>query len=326
MSNRRIFVTGAGGFIGRELCDHLEAGGHTVTGIDVAYPDDLPRLRPNLHVADYRDTDAVRDLLAGHDAVFHLASAHLDVSMNERDYRDINVYGLTGLLTACSEAGVQRFCHVSSVSVYGNLADWPAMEDTECQPQSIYGETKLAGEEVVRSHPADSRMKTVILRPTWVYGASCPRTRRLIRALRKRTFVIFGHGQNVRHPIYIDDMLHVLELALESDTDQGEVLIAGGPEVVTTRQLIDTMCSVFDLPRPPIQLPMWTGDLAVRVVEAGSAIAGIKPPVSSRTLEFFNTNNGFDISRARKRLGFEPRFNLQQGLSDIRSIIQNQMS
>ncbi|MDX1739893.1 MAG: NAD(P)-dependent oxidoreductase [Rhodothermales bacterium] len=324
MKPRKIFVTGAGGFIGRELCDHLVAKGHTVTGLDISYPDDSAGPRPNMHVGDYRDIPMVKDLVAGHDAVIHLASAHLDVSLSEQDYRDINVGGLRGLLSLCSDAGVRRFCHVSSVSVYGNLATWPATESTECHPQSIYGETKLAGETVVQSHPSESEMTTVILRPAWVYGATCPRTRRLIRAIRKGTFVIFGRGQNVRHPIYIKDMLHAFDLVLEDGAVHGEVLITGGPEIVTTRQLVDTVCDVFELRRRPVRLPMWMGSLAARVIEAGSTAVGARPPVSHRTLEFFNTNNGFDISKARTRAGFEPQFTLREGLSEIRSALEQQ--
>ncbi|NIV14933.1 MAG: NAD-dependent epimerase/dehydratase family protein, partial [Aliifodinibius sp.] len=62
------------------------------------------------------------------------------------------------------------------VGVYGNLENWPANEESECLPQSIYGETKLAGEREVKKFSEETGFPVVIIRPAWVYGPGCPRT------------------------------------------------------------------------------------------------------------------------------------------------------
>ena len=321
MSSKRILVTGAGGFIGLELCKHLAAAGHQVTGVDVRYPTGGSASAFERHTMDYRDIGATESLMRGQHVVFHLASAHLDVELSDEVYWDVNVRGLSDLMSLAVAEGVERYVHVSSVSVYGNLDSWPANEDSPCHPQSIYGETKLAGEAEVRAFCDRTGLPAVILRPTWVYGATCPRTQKLYRALRRGTFPMIGGGANVRHPIYITDLLQALDLAMGQPVAGNETYIIGGDQVVTTADFIDTMCKVFGLRKPWIRVPHFAGQVAARVIESGSAMIGIDPPVSRRTLEFFNTNNGFDISKARSELGFAPSYTLEEGLSDCRAAI-----
>jgi nucleoside-diphosphate-sugar epimerase len=98
---------------------------------------------------DFREKERMEELLRGVDVVFHLASAHLQVSLKESEYWDINVHSLPALLELARRSGVQRFVHCSSVGTFGNLSQWPANEESLCRPQSIYGETKLAGEDAV---------------------------------------------------------------------------------------------------------------------------------------------------------------------------------
>jgi nucleoside-diphosphate-sugar epimerase len=321
MSSKRILVTGAGGFIGLELCEHLAAAGHQVTGVDVRYPTGRSSSAFEQHTMDYRDISATKSLMRGQHVVFHLASAHLDVKLSNEVYWDVNVRGLVDLMSLAVAEGVERYVHVSSVSVYGNLESWPADENSPCQPQSVYGETKLAGEAEVRAFCDRTGLPAVILRPTWVYGATCPRTQKLYRASRNGTFAMIGGGTNVRHPIYIVDLLQALDLAMKKPVTGNETYIIGGGQVVATADLIDTMCRVFGLRKPWIRVPHLAGQVAARVIESGSAIIGIDPPVSRRTLEFFNTNNGFNISKARNELGFAPRYTLEEGLSDCRAAV-----
>ena len=123
------------------------------------------------------------------------------------------------------QADVSRFVHVSSVAVYGNLKQLPANEKTPCKPQSVYGDTKLAGEAAVRKFWEETGFPVVIIRPAWVYGAYCPRTLKIYRALRKGRFVTIGNGENLRHPLYIADMIEALRLAMEAESAVGELFI-----------------------------------------------------------------------------------------------------
>ncbi len=315
----KILVTGAGGFIGYNLSTNLNVQGHSVIGVDLHYPKEAakeqrPEFQPN--VGDFRDGDRMKEWLCGVDVVIHLASAHLQISFDEREYWDINVHSLRPLLNLALQNGIRRFVHVSSVGVYGDLKQWPANEESPCKPQSIYGETKLAGETEVHKFSQEMGFPVVIIRPAWVYGPYCPRTLKLYRTLRKGRFMMIGNGENLRHPIYISDMLEALRLAMEAESAVGELFIIAGERAITTNELVESFCKVVDVSEPKIRLPYWLGASMAVGFETVFRLAKMEPPVSRRSLEFFNTNNAFDISKAKKMLGFQPKYSFEDGLKD----------
>ena len=318
---RKILVTGAGGFLGHQLAHHLVMQGHQVTGADVSFSG-LQNPTFERHVADVRDRSKMRTALQGVEVVFHLASAHLQTSLDASEYRSVNVDAVRGLLEEAESCGVLKFIHVSSVAVYGDLASWPADESTACAPQNIYGATKLEGEGEVRRFSERTSFPTVILRPTWVFGATCPRTRKLYRALRNRSFIMIGNGENLRHPLYVVDFVEGFEALLEAEVRPADVFILGGDRPVPTRELVETICAVYGFRRPAIGVPMAAGTFAAAAVEGAFRLARREPPISRRTLEFFNTNNAFNTSKAAQELGFVPRFTLEEGLRDCRADLE----
>jgi nucleoside-diphosphate-sugar epimerase len=320
-----ILVTGAGGFIGYHLGNYLSDRGHRVTGVDLHYPDNImkssgPRFRTVS--GDFRDKSLMNELLSGTDIIFHLASAHLQIRLSESEYWDINVHSLRSFLDMARNCGVHRFIHVSSVGAYGNLNVLPANEETECNPQSVYGETKIAGEAEVRKFSDETGFPVVIIRPAWVYGPGCPRTEKLYRTLCKGGFIMIGDGDNMRHPVYIADILDAFGLAMENKSAVGEMFVIGGERAITTNELIDTFCKVFEMKKPKIRIPYTVGAVLATIIESFFSFIKKEPPISRRTLEFFDTNNAFDISKARKMLGFNPRFNFEDGLRQSRGWLE----
>ena len=283
MSFERILVTGAGGFIGYNLANDLIQSGFEVTGIDLHFPEN-PGARREARfkkvAGDFRDSQRLESALEGADAVIHLASAHLDTGLAEEEYWDVNVRSLPALLEQARAGGVQRFVHISSVGVYGRLADCPANEETSCHPQSIYGRTKLEGERKVLEYHRQTGFPVVVLRPAWVYGPGCPRTMKLFRTLKKRRFVMIGSGGNLRHPVFIGDFIAACKLTLDSANAVGEVTIIAGPKALTTSELIDGFCRALDLPRPNVHLPYAIGRCLAAGAEAVFGLLHKAPPIS----------------------------------------------
>jgi nucleoside-diphosphate-sugar epimerase len=325
MTSKRILVTGAGGFIGYNLANDLAANGWEVKGIDLHFPEDPGEGREarfDKVQADFRETSALANALEGADSVIHLASAHLDVGMRDEEYWDVNVRSLPALLEQARAAGVKRFVHVSSVGVYGKLATCPANEETACHPQSIYGRTKLEGERKVLEFHRETQFPVVVLRPAWVYGPGCPRTMKLYRTLRKGRFVMIGKGGNLRHPIFIDDFVMACKQALEATDAVGEMMIVAGPDVITTHELVEGFSRALGVPFPKIRLPYSLGKLLAVTAETCFGLIGKSPPVSRRTLEFFDTDNAFEIDKAKRALGYRPSFDLDQGLARTRDWLE----
>jgi dihydroflavonol-4-reductase len=322
MTGVTCVVTGAGGFIGYHLANALSREGCRVVGIDRHFPGDGDGYGPTLFspvVADFRDADPMRRVLRGASVLFHLAAAHLQVSVPESEYWDVNVRSLPALLGLAQEAGVGRCVHASSVGVYGDVGSTPASEETDPKPRSVYGSSKLAGERAVLEFGRQRAFDVVVLRPAWVYGARCPRTMKLYQALRRRRFFMIGRGGNLRHPVYVDDVVQAFRLAASRPEASGEVLNVAGERAVTTRELIEAFCTAFALPVPRLRVPYGAGAVLAGGTEWLCGLVGREPPLSRRTLEFFDTNNVFDISRARSVLGFVPRYSLREGLAATRA-------
>jgi dihydroflavonol-4-reductase len=314
---RRCLVTGAGGFIGLHLANHLAEAGWRTAGVDLHYPgDDGPQGGPRFEavVGDFRDQALMDRLLDGVDVVFHLAAAHLDQSMGESAYWDINAHSLPDVVQLARRRGVRRWVHMSSVGVYGRLAQCPANERTPAQPQSIYGRTKLAGEEAVLEAGGRVGLEVVVLRPAWVFGPGCPRTAKIRRMLARGRFVMIGRGRNLRHPLYVADLVTACELAASHHDAVGQTLLIAGPRAMPCHELIETFCQVYSLPRPRLRLPYALGYTMALLCEGLCRPLGKAPPISRRSLEFFDTDNAFDTTQTRHVLGFEPRSSLRQGL------------
>jgi nucleoside-diphosphate-sugar epimerase len=260
-------------------------------------------------------------LLDGVDVVCHLASAHLQISLDASEYWSVNVHSLQPFMQLAMENGVKRFIHTSSVGVYGDIQELPADEETLCKPQSIYGETKLAGEEEIWQFSRKNGLPAVILRPAWVYGTWCPRTLKLYRALRKGRFVMIGKGNNFRHPVHISDMLEAYRLSMEKKAE-GELFVIGGERPVTTLELIHTFCDDMGLRKPKFRIPYSLGFAAAVSAEKAFGIMKKEPPVSRRTLEFFTSNTAFDTFKARNLLGFMPKQSLSNGLRACREWLE----
>jgi nucleoside-diphosphate-sugar epimerase len=319
--SKKILVIGAGGFIGYNLCIALADSGYEVIGVNRHYPKhvlDSTEKKFRAVASDFRNWNLMRDLLSGVEVVFHLASAHLQISLPDSEYWDVNVHSLKPLLELAQKCGVKRFVHASSVSVYGDLTEMPATEESPCNPQSIYGQTKLAGEKEVFSFAETTGFPVVVTRPAWVYGPHCPRTLRLFKALRKGRFAMIGNGGNLRHPIFIADMIEAFRLTMEAESALGELFLIAGQAPISTKELVQSFCEVLDLPPIRIRMPYLVGAAMASGLEAIFWLARKEPPLSRRSLEFFKTNNAFDISKANKMLGFQPRFSFKEGLGHIR--------
>ena len=311
----RALVTGAGGFIGSHLIRYLAGRGWIVRAIDVRPASGALHGNISYRVCDIRDASVLSEAVDGVDYVFNLASVHLDVHANFEQFQSVNVDALERVVESSANARIRRLIQVSSVGVYGHVVAPPAKEDAPLHPENDYERTKVAGEEVARRAASRLGVDLVIVRPSWVYGTGCPRTAKLLRSLRKGRFFYLGRGENLRHPLYIDDFLEGVELAALAPAGiAGGTFNLAGPRWMTVREMVSQFAQASGVRPPTLHAPRWVGMTLGWAAEQVSAVTGAEPPISRRTLAFFDNDNAFDISAARGAFGFDPRTELPAGV------------
>lgn len=314
---RCAVVTGAAGFIGTHLSRRLAALGHRVIAVDIReQPPSLNVRDLSYHRVDIRDRVQVEELLQGVSVLFHLASAHLEVHAPPEVYHATNVKASENLVRACKAVGVQRLIHTSSVGIYGNIADPPAREESPKRPKTVYERTKLAGEQAALRTADELGQDIVVLRPAWVYGPGCPRTAKLMRSLQRRVFFYIGDGSNLRHPIFIDEMIDAYLLAAETSASaSGRPYVVAGPRYVQLREYVSTFARLLDLQPPQLSIPRSAAVALGWFAERAFAVLRREPPFSRRSLAFFENDSAFDTTAARDQLGFKPTIDIEEGLA-----------
>lgn len=310
-------VTGAAGFIGSNLCEHLLASGIPVVGLDnfftghcrnverlqAAYPGTFRFIE-----GDIREADATARAAAGCDVVTHLA-AQVSVQRSIDDPTEtngINVDGFLGVYATALKQGARSFVYASSCSVYGDNPELPLGETSQTAPLSPYAASKLADElyagALGRLNPA---MRVVGLRFFNVYGpwqdhnggyaAVIPRWIAALMAGQRP--VIFGDGSATRDFVFVADVCEAIQSASRHDN-------RGKPAVFNVASA--TRTSILDLYRAIADV---VGKASRAVPFAGPEFQASRP---GDILHSFA-----DIGRIEAALGYRPNTRLHDGLVAI---------
>ena len=312
----RTLVTGATGFTGGHLARTLAARGHSVLAL-VRDARQAPSLRGagiEVVVGDLRQPASWLPALERIDTVYHVAAIYRQAGVAASAYRAVNATAVRDLVDAASRSGVRRVVHCSTVGVHGDVERPPADEDAPLRPGDVYQESKLEGERLARETADRSGIELVIVRPTGIYGPGDRRLLKLFRGVARRRFPILGRGDIYYHLTYIDDLVEGFLLCGNHPGSAGQTFILGGPEVTTLNELVRLIAKAAGVPPPRLHRPVWPVWIAGALVEAACVPLRIEPPLYRRRVDFYTKSRAFDISRARRLIGYAPRVGLQEGI------------
>jgi nucleoside-diphosphate-sugar epimerase len=260
----RILVTGASGFVGRELVQRLNASGHDVFGLTRK---DLIERGESGDAAQLESARWSR-LMAEEriDAVVHLAArAHVvtDPDSDARSqFRRVNVTLTERLVAGAIGAGVRRLVHLSSIGVLGNDSGARAFDSLDAaHPVGPYAQSKWEAEQRLAQLVQGARLETVVIRPPLVYGPGVKGNfLRLLRLVDSGLPLPFAGMPARRSFLGLENLCHLISITLEHPAAAGQTLLAADSESVTLPELLREMgeglgrhVRLFHLPRKLIR-------------------------------------------------------------------------
>ena len=315
MAEQKILVTGGTGFIGGHLCERLAREGYSVRALvrDPRRSAELRQWGVEIAVGDLRDLKTLERAAEGVDIVYHIAALFRRQSATRQEMWDTNAEGTKNMLEAAMRAGVHRFVHCSTAGVHGDIKNPPANEDTPYSPIKDE-QSKIEAERAVFRYMTERRLPVSLFRPSGAYGPRDLRFLKLFKAINRRLFVMVGSGETFCHLVYIDDLIEGILLCGTKQTAIGNAYILAGDEPVTLNQLANLVAEVLGVRPPRLRVPFAPVYLAGLVCAAICKPLGLQPPLSRRRVNFFRVSKAFDISKAKRELGFNPKIDLETGL------------
>ncbi|MCP3804492.1 NAD-dependent epimerase/dehydratase family protein [Allokutzneria sp. A3M-2-11 16] len=315
----KILVTGGGGFLGKAVCARLLAAGHEVTSFSRNYHADL---EVDQLQGDLQDYGTVTAAVAGRDAVVH-CGAKAGQWGQTYEFYGINVLGTDHVIKACRENGVPRLVHTSSPSVVHNGQDLEGVDENAPYAKHFHGDyprTKAEAEKRVLAANSPE-LATVALRPHLIWGPGDPHflPRIIGRARAGRMRLIGPPGKRV-DTIYIDNAADAHLLAVErlepGSPIAGRAYFLTQDDPRTADETLNALLAVAGLPPETRRVPFALAKFAATVVEGAYRLAAVRaePPLTRMVIQHGGTSHWFDISAARRDLGYHPKVSTEEGL------------
>jgi len=272
----KVFLTGGTGFIGTHLVSALLARGHYVTCL-VRSPQKCAGLESRgvrLARGDLHTPEALREGCAGAEVIIHLAG--VIAGRNAAEFIRANRDGTANVLAAAQEANrtaaVRRFVFVSSIAATGPTVPGRALDESApLHPVTPYGESKRAGEALVRA----AGLPWTIVRPPIVYGEWDRATLRIFALANRGVLPLFGDGSQELSAIHGADLAQALTAAAESAPAEGRVYFAAHPEMTTARGLGLAVGRAVGRAHPlVIPIPVPIARVLLTVVGTAARVAG----------------------------------------------------
>lgn len=326
MSDASVVVTGASGLVGYHVVKHLAERGYRVTALlrEQSNQEALRKLPGSItvKVAELSDPEALKEAMSASEAVVHAAGC-VDAFGEREKIVAVNVHGTRACLEAAVASRVEHFVHISSLSVITGQGDQYGLgEDAPLRYcGEAYADSKVEAEKLVMAEAAGTRIRVTALRPGFIYGpgerAWMPR---LIQSLASGKAMLIDGGIKETNVIYIENLCRAVQLTLFNPNAYGQVYNLTDGQRVTKKELFDAICDGLGYARIKRTVP---GPLARLACELVSRLAPYLPQEMQRKLGRYSraafrlagVNQGFDISKAERELGYADRIPFAQGIS-----------
>ena len=323
-----VLVTGGGGFLGKAIIRLLLKRGDHVTSFSRKHHKNIASLKVEQVLGDLKDYEKVKAACKGMDIVFH-AAAKPGVWGAYKDYFETNVKGTENIISSCISNKVQRLVYTGSPSVVFDGGDMEGIDESAPYPEKLqtpYQKTKAIAEQKVVK--VSNKIRTITLRPHLIWGPGDNHLVPRIIARANRMFIV-GKGKNLVDTVYVDNAAtaHILaadRLAEKKDLS-GKIYFISQDEPVCLWDIINEILKAAGLApvtRSVSHKTAWIAGALLELVYKAFRIRG-EPQMTRFVADELATAHWFDISAAKKDLGYFPEISTKEGLERLKEWLHN---
>lgn len=306
----KVLITGANGFIGREIVAELSANCEIIklAGKNSKSDDYL-----NIDITNKTEVESLANL-ENIDALIHTAGlAHQFGEKAREDFFKVNVVGTENICNLAVKLNVKHFILISSVSVYGKSKNsaQEVDEEVDCQPEGFYAESKWESEKVARRICEENKIALTILRPATVIGeGDAGNVFRLIEAIDKKKFLWIGKGENSKSLIYKKDVAKACKSVLQKRTAETEVFNISA-EPLTMSEIVSNISENLGKKIPKIYVP---ANFLIKVLRICSGMNFGRLKKILETIEKWVAEDVYISEKIREKYDFSTEVSVKEAI------------
>jgi len=308
-----VLVTGANGFIGSRLCRLLAASGYALRILcretsNLTLLADIPYSKT---IGDITRVESLASAVKDVDYIIHLAG--LVKAPTEAEFYRVNQQGTLNLINAVKNTNLKlrRFVYISSLAAAGPSDGAPRKVTDPPAPLTMYGRSKLAGEEALR--PFMDLIPISIIRPPGVYGPGDREIFTLFDAVNKGLKPYMAGGHNKVQLVFVDDLATGIMAVMESENARGRTYFIADDTPRTTRDMLDTIGKLLDKRALGVYIPLWLVNLLAFFTEMAFKMVGQVAMFSREKVRELTTDWEIDVSDAKRDLDFATHMDFETG-------------
>lgn len=327
----KALVTGGGGFLGQAIVRQLRQRGDQVRSLSRSHYAELERLGVQQYCGDVSDAAAVAEAVREVDMVFHVA-AKAGIWGKYQDYFNVNVRGTRNILNACRSHGVRRLVYTSTPSVVHTGKDLDGVDESTPIPRHFeahYPATKAIAEgEVLAAN--DCNLATVALRPHLIWGPGDNHLLpRLLQRVNAGKFRLIAGGANMIDVTYVDNAamahLQAADCLQPGAACAGRAYFLSQGQPIRMCDFVNRLLAAAGLPPVTKSIPYCVALPAAGLLELFHTALGLsgEPRLTRFVVRQFATAHWFDISAAKRDLGYVPRVSTDVGMQNLRASLRS---
>jgi len=307
----KILITGSNGFVGSRLMYYLEEKGFDVWGIDNSIKCNISS-HPKTKSGDIRNIEDFEQFAEiDFDLIIHCAASKHDFGISDEEYFSNNEFGTKVLMKYASQRNIKKIIYYSTVSVYGHQ-DKICDENSEYLSNTVYGDSKFAGEKVIWNWlEEDKKREAITLRPSVIYGPNnFANMYNLIKQMHKFHWFMIGDGNHIKSMVALENMIDMTYFSIKHLKPGIENFNCIDKPYLTVKQLMEIMANNVGFKIPKIYIPMMIAVFIGKIFDILGKLLKKDLPINSDRMKKFGTSTDYRAEKIRKA-GYVQKYTIQ---------------